>query len=199
MEPFELHCLDVGQGSSTVLILSGTSAEEREALVIDSADGIATIDCLRSRSVNRLRLVLITHSDDDHMKGIPLVLQEYAGRISAIAFNIDRSTINDKDTQVALLDALSASGASGKYRTVDDVEHADARSAAVAELLTHDGTKYGEILHPFPEDVLWASSHDRPNHASAIVSLWIGDYRVLLGSDLGPVGWSILCHRILPD
>lgn len=176
------------------MVLPAEDPQQREALVIDSSDSAVTIDFLRDRGVVRLRLVLITHSDDDHVRGIPGVLTEYAGRISTVAFNLDRSNITDKLTQTSLLEALRRARADSIYRPV---EYAVAGVPQIAELLSKDGTRFGEIIYPLPEDVLWASLSDKPNLACAVVMLYLESFRALLGGDLPLNGWSLLHHRMI--
>ena len=68
----ELVILDVGHGNAAVIHENSTS------VLIDAAAGSHVLEYLRRRAITELRLVVLSHSDQDHIAGlIALLGQEY--------------------------------------------------------------------------------------------------------------------------
>ena len=71
---FAVTFFDVGQADSALIQCGG------EAMLIDggnAADGEAIIKSIRRCGVEKLEVVVVTHSDEDHIGGIPAVLAEF--------------------------------------------------------------------------------------------------------------------------
>jgi beta-lactamase superfamily II metal-dependent hydrolase len=190
---YQFHCLDVGQGSSSVLVVPSDDGSQIEAVVVDSADSTATIDCLERIGVDRVRLMIISHFDEDHIRGIPGVLARYSSRISAIAYNLDRFGVKKTALIGHVVEAIDRE-AGGKYRFE---EHATVGSLRTLELLTVGGTCYGEIMHPLPGDVTTAVFKKGPHLSSVAVMFDVNTYRILVPGDLSLKGWSILHSHLL--
>lgn len=75
-----LYVLDVGHGNSAVLM-------DDRVIVIDAGPGSTLLEFLRERKVTALSVVLISHADEDHIKGI-------IGLIESGVVTIDRVHIN---------------------------------------------------------------------------------------------------------
>lgn len=67
--------LDVGQGDTVIVHSEG---EIREAIVIDCVDPIRVRDFLRSKNIEKIRAVIVTHLHADHYSGVRTLLTEEA-------------------------------------------------------------------------------------------------------------------------
>ncbi len=88
----ELHFLDVGQGSS-VLLLCGESA-----VLVDGGEyenGNDIVDYLRRHGVEKLELVVATHDHSDHIGGLIAVLE----KMQADTVLLNNSSAKNTDTQ----------------------------------------------------------------------------------------------------
>lgn len=89
---------DVGQGDAMVL-----SAGDGRAVVVDAGpDPVAVDACLRTLSVERISLVLLTHFHADHVRGLPGVLK---GRSVGA---VQTTTLQEPPEQSAFVQRVSA-------------------------------------------------------------------------------------------
>ena len=73
-QDLEVHYLDIGQGDCT-LIKSGN-----EAMLIDGGDGnqgTKIQSYLSSKGVSKLKYVIATHTDADHIGGLPVIITKF--------------------------------------------------------------------------------------------------------------------------
>lgn len=71
---FEVHFIDVGQGDSTLIICNG------EAMLIDAEDNSKSTTVqlyLKKHNVDKLKYVIGTHPDADHIGGLDVILYKY--------------------------------------------------------------------------------------------------------------------------
>jgi glyoxylase-like metal-dependent hydrolase (beta-lactamase superfamily II) len=88
-----VYCLDVGQGSCVAVLdpMPGGKPGQFQASLIDvGTDGNLLADWLASVGVRRLPLIALTHNDEDHVHGLPALVQRYRRRIGRVLFLIDR-------------------------------------------------------------------------------------------------------------
>lgn len=72
--PFEIYFFDVGQADSALILCDG------ESMLIDGGnmgDGDMVVSSLQSLGLNELDAVVSTHSDEDHIGGLPDVLEAF--------------------------------------------------------------------------------------------------------------------------
>lgn len=102
-EPLRVKVLDVGQGDAIVVLLPGG----RRALVVDAFDEVAVLRVLEEEAVGEVVLFL-SHSDEDHVKGVEYLLDNFQGSLVAAFFNADRLEKTLKSGYVRRLRALAA-------------------------------------------------------------------------------------------
>lgn len=98
----QVHFIDVGQGDATLLIC------DQEAMLIDAGDdskGTAVQNYLKKQGVSRLKYLVLTHTDADHIGGSDVIISK---------FQVDNIFIGNfpKENKVYgdLMDALEGQG-----------------------------------------------------------------------------------------
>jgi beta-lactamase superfamily II metal-dependent hydrolase len=104
-----LHILDVGHGNSAILI------DESEVVVIDAGPNNTLLQFLLQESITKVGVVLISHADSDHIKGLIALITAELVEISNIFLNSDsqKGTVLWDD----LLYALNYSQKTNKIHT----------------------------------------------------------------------------------
>jgi beta-lactamase superfamily II metal-dependent hydrolase len=62
--------LDVGQGDCTIVVLPAAHGEEPSAIVFDCADAYVAERFVANHAIKRLRAVVASHLDIDHIRGV---------------------------------------------------------------------------------------------------------------------------------
>jgi competence protein ComEC len=172
--------LDVGQGDCTLVV----DLESRAALILD-CPGTSLNDLVRlldGAGIGRPDLVVITHSDMDHMVGV-VELARTRGA-AEVRYNPDRPlppTPDDRRKWRAALKAI-AGLADGGTRV----------EFAVAGVTGSVGAVAYRFLSPTPAMVAMAQAIAEPNRASAIVRLEVADFVILVGGDADGEAWQRL-------
>jgi competence protein ComEC len=84
-EVLRLKVLDVGEGDTIVLILPGGT----RAVVVDAFVGSRVVDTLEDEGVDEV-ILFLTHSDDDHVKEMQYIIDNFEGHFLAFFYNRDR-------------------------------------------------------------------------------------------------------------
>ncbi len=120
----ELVILDVGHGNAAVV------QENARTILIDAAAGSHVLEYLRQRSITSLDLVILSHSDQDHIGGLIAILN--AGiRVGLVLLNTDslKNTAIWEDLLYSLDDARRRGeldfqvGLSVRKLSVDGLNH----------------------------------------------------------------------------
>ncbi len=74
--------LDVGHGNCAVLI-------DDEVVVIDAGPGTTLLDFLEKEGISEVGVVLISHADEDHIKGLVSLLESKTVAVKVIRINSD--------------------------------------------------------------------------------------------------------------
>ncbi len=80
-----LAILDVGHGNSAVLM------DETKIVVIDAGPRSALLEFLNEQGIKHINVLLISHSDKDHLEGIVALIASGVITVGAIYLNVDSS------------------------------------------------------------------------------------------------------------
>ena len=89
MSNIVLYILDVGHGNSAVLI------DDTSVVVIDAGPGTALLEFLTQEGISKIDVLLISHADKDHIKGV-ISLLESGINLGIVQLN----TNSEKDTDI---------------------------------------------------------------------------------------------------
>ena len=131
-----LVVLEVGHGSAAVLL------DTSGVVVVDAGQGGVLLDFLRGAGITVVDLLLISHTDSDHIRNAPDLLLDHGIAVRRVCFNSDA----DKNTQVwgDFRDAL-------RYgRQKKDLKINAELTVSNPGTVTF-GAVQVEILYPFPE------------------------------------------------
>jgi competence protein ComEC len=172
--------LDVGQGDCSLF----ADLEVHEALIIDCPPQAVevVIDLLNDWGV-ALRVAIISHSDLDHMGGIPSIVERL--RPSLVYYN------HDWAFEPAGKDRLKWRAATTEFRGLED-EAGITTSEAAIPLRGAVGVVGYTFLAPTHGQIGVASMKRRPNHASAIVKVEVGGFAALVTGDADAASWRRL-------
>ena len=119
----DLLFFDVGQGDAALI----TTPEERRILVDTgprspyggSAAASSILPFLRRRGIHRLDLVVVTHPDEDHLGGLPAILQEVdVGKVIHSGQKADTDLFRETRRMLSRLDVRSSSVQRGDVLSV---------------------------------------------------------------------------------
>ena len=179
-----LFVLDVGHGNCAVLI-------DDEIVVIDAGPGTTLLEFLEREGIRRVDAVLISHADEDHIKGLVSLLESQTVAINLVHINSD--ALKGSQTWNSLTFLLDEANKSGKLvfevgLTTNDTGKFNTRTITI------------EILAPSPGlAVKGPGSEDHKgrkltsNSSSAVVRLLQdGEPLVLLPGDIDETGLANL-------
>lgn len=188
---------DVGQGDCTLIRLPKGSEGPNSAILIDCPKGRSRqiLKALDELNVNRLEMVIITHTDEDHCGGIPDVL-----------LGLSRKVVSDDRAIGQVLYVRDAPVRPGQTAP----SRAYVRLADVVLTLEEEGKLYWhepyletrdieevrlQFLHPDKRDA-WRSlaSLDR-NTPSQVLLLEYKGFRLLFAADLTQKSWDSIIRR----
>ena len=95
-------------------------ANETDAFIIDPAESISILNCLKKKSLNP-KAILLTHHHDDHTSGVADILQKYSIATYASNSNIKGTTNIVKNGDVIDLSFISMDVISTPGHTLDHV------------------------------------------------------------------------------
>lgn len=84
--------LDVGHGDSSVIYLNSGCLENENVVIVDIVDSDKLLEELKSHKIKVIDLIIISHSDADHCRGVNDFLEKFmtVGIIKKICFNLDK-------------------------------------------------------------------------------------------------------------
>jgi beta-lactamase superfamily II metal-dependent hydrolase len=203
-----MYCLNVGQGSCTVIIdrVPGRPSEFQAAIVDVGGNGKQLAKWLRHYGVTRIIAVALTHHDDDHIRGLGQLVQAFKQKIETLWILPDR-TEHPKRLWIP----------SQKWRDerwicrIKRLEAPSERPPGLGECLTGPLQSEYALYCIYPEvydvesvvhgaDRTGEHLGDGPNAASAVLRIAIPtadprsheETQVLIGGDLDYLGWNHL-------
>jgi beta-lactamase superfamily II metal-dependent hydrolase len=175
-----LTILDVGHGNSAVVRLDAAAA------VIDAGPGTALLEFLQSEGINEVALLLISHADSDHLKGLVALLGHSGIAVRRVLLNTDSA----KKTKIWKALAFELDDRHRRGEIEFDVQLKEGDLFELGEGVTI------EVLAPRPALVaLGAGNSDddderiHSNSMSAVIRTRLRDgRRVLLTGDMDALG-----------
>ncbi len=175
-ECFECWFLDVGQGASNIIYLG-----DGQAIVIDCGPGYSkqALEFL-ARYVNKIKALIFSHNDSDHINGASGVLASFSELIDEIYF------LNDGKYEkvLAFLERYDPENRIDKYRP-EYGKH--------GIILDENGVKV-EVIYPDLICNLQAekAGNRRANQTSTIIKLTFGKKCIIFASDATIEAWEYL-------
>jgi len=183
----ECWFLDVGQGTSNVILLEGG-----RAIVIDCGPrgSQQTIQLLR-RYVDTIEALIISHNDADHDYNVPQVLNQYRKATKNIFFLQDRAATR---TGLPRTFGVLESAEDGDYPTPRRLEV----DKGAPRVLFSENRMTLSLLYPDLTANLSAQAAltGGPNRTSAVLRLCCGDRRMVFSGDATIEAWEYLAAKI---
>ena len=176
-----LTILDVGHGSCAVLIESGRT------VVFDAGPKSGLLEFLRENGITTVDLVLISHADQDHIRGVLGILAAKTIRIGTIRLNTD----SEKGSRVwdDLLWVLNEMQEAGETRFSPVLTPADNGTFDSAEVKVEILAPSGYLAGKGPRSEDRQGRRITTNSISAVIRLsFKGAPIVLLTGDIDEVG-----------
>lgn len=170
--PAECYFLDVGQGTSQVILLGNG-----RGIVIDCGPASRIPLLLLKRYVTTLAALIVTHNDADHQRGALQILTEYGpgNAIERMYFlqdrPVDRIGFYAKAAELYSRGAITHMGR--LERDPDKRILCEDQSAGITL----------EVLYPRFADNLQAQSVGLPNATSGVIALFCGTRRLVFPGD----------------
>lgn len=179
-----LFILDVGHGNCAVLV-------DERTVVIDSGPGTTLLEFLAKEGISEIATVLVSHADEDHVKGLISLVESRTVQIKVVRVNSD---------------ALKGSATWNDLTYLLDVENTAGRLRFEVGLTTSDSGRFDsgsinvQILAPSPGLAAkgpGSSDHKgrklTSNSTSAVIRLMFdGLAKVLLPGDIDETGFENL-------
>ena len=181
MSSCECWFLDVGQGSSNVILLGGG-----RAIVVDCGPRSSnqTIKLLEQCGVSTIEALIISHNDSDHDGNIAEVLAAFPKAIKEIFFLRDRSPENIRTLSVLM---------SQQRENYPPPKRLDSD-----KIIYSEGDIALRVLYPDFSENLEAEAAGRrmPNRTSGVLQLKCGSRRIIFSADATIEAWESLASRI---
>lgn len=195
--PLKVAFLDVGHGDSIVIILPDSS-ESKRAIVVDTADHKKTIQFLEKNNVKTLELVIISHFDSDHSRGISALIKHFQKEdreVKKICYNLDRISRSDDENknyrnlvkQLITFDKIYNIG------TIVPLLEESEKNITIPDITNFNLS----ILYPCLSDLAEAHLKNNCNDTSIVLMLNYNNHKILLPGDLEGRGWHNLVDRLL--
>jgi competence protein ComEC len=176
----EVFFLDVGQGTSQVILLGG-----RRAIVVDCGvrNDRVVLHFLGRMGVVEIPCLIVSHSHEDHIGGAVGILGDYEGRIGKICFVQD-----DQFLKSAFWARISELLQSNRL-TMDQLVRLEV--TGTPQLVWSDGPLAARLrtFSPSAAENLLAHAAGKQNPTSAILFLDVGRHRLILAADSEVPQW----------
>lgn len=180
----ECWFLDVGQGTSNVILLGGG-----KAIVIDCGPrgSQQTLQLLTQQYVDTLEAMIISHNDSDHDGNVSAILNQYRKAVKRILFLQDRMGAGRMPKTIGILKCA----ADGDF---PNPERLEASAGKPQELFSCNGVVLC-ALYPDMMQNCEAQAVGKPNRTSAILRLSCSGRRVIFSGDATIEAWDWLARR----
>jgi beta-lactamase superfamily II metal-dependent hydrolase len=180
----ECFFLDVGQGTSNVVLLGG-----RRAIVIDCGRSARIPLELLRRYVDHIVALMISHNDRDHHGGAAALITAYPNAIDRVYF------LQDRPIERLRLFAVVQDALARGLLTAEPVrlERGDGPSVIYADDTVDLSL---EVLFPRFVDNLTAQLHRHPNATSGVLALFCGHRKIVFAGDSTMDNWHSIREHL---
>lgn len=184
--------LDVGHGDSSVIYLSNGQSENEHVIVIDIVDSNKLLIELENHNIKVIDLIIISHSDIDHCRGVNDFLEKFmtAGSVKKICFNLDKR----QPTQV-MRSFLKKFLEIYRKKCITLQQGQIDTSIQRKELISNDKSKLF-LVYPNVAECTEAYLKNDTNNASIVCLFESGACNILFSGDLEADGWERLLERM---
>lgn len=186
--------LDVGHGDSSVIYLYDRQSEAESVIVIDVANCDKLLQELKSHEVKIIDLLVISHSDADHCRGVNNFLEKFieTGVVKQVCYNLDKNPLT-KTSRFYFKKLLELYRGQG----VDVLSGQNDTPNQKKELFSNDNSSLF-LLYPNAAEFTEAYVQNNTNNASIVCLLENKACKILFSGDLEEYGWKSLLER-MPD
>ena len=184
--------LDVGHGDSSIIYLNSSNSENGNVVIVDIVDSDKLLTELKSNKIKVVDLIIISHSDADHCRGVNDFLEKFmtVGIVKNICLNLDKR----QPTKTMRLFLKKFIEIYQKQRITLLTGQNDT-SIQKRELISSDKSKL-YLIYPNAAEVTEAYLKNDTNDASIVCLLENEVCNVLFSGDLGKNGWNKLLERM---
>ncbi len=193
--------LDVGEGDAIILLLP----DSNRAIVVDTFAGERVVDVLEEEGIDEV-ILFLSHSDNDHIAGVPYLLDNFRGNFIAFFYNKDRLKAEPASRYRTTLLALAKAS-----QTMAATTGAQPLSGEFNTNLNYMSWFHGLVSHPVSLEVLSPEHYEQSAFLGATTNDGAGVLRVtfsgggsevwhvLLAADVQLMGISCMMHRYRAD
>ena len=184
--------LDVGHGDSSVIYLKNGQSGNENVIIVDIVDSDKLLIELKSHEIKVIDLIIISHSDIDHCRGVNDFLEKFmvTGNVKSICFNLDKRQL----TQVMRL-FLKKFLEIHRKKKVELLTGDIDTSIQKKELISNDISKLF-LIYPNKAEYTEAYLRADTNNTSIVCLLEKKVCNVLFSGDLPEDGWEKLLERM---
>lgn len=184
--------LNVGHGDSSIIYLNSGHSENENVVIVDIVDSDKLLTELTSHKIKVVDLIIISHSDADHCRGVNDFLEKYmaVGIVKNICFNLDKR----QPTKTMKLILKKFIEIYQKQRITLLMGQNDT-SVQKRELISNDKSKLF-LIYPNVAESTEAYLKNDTNNTSIVCLLENDVCNVLFSGDLEESGWQKLIDRI---
>ena len=186
----ECYILDVGQGSSSVVLLG-----QSRCIVIDCPRGphcspLPTLRLLQRHGIASIEVLAISHNDADHEGGAAAILMEYSSRIGQVAMLQDRAAPDMRFARAVL-------HARDRGQFAGPVLRLETPALGQRKVLWEDRKRSLRLVVLYPDFAgnLGAQVKREPNQTSAVLAFCGPNSTILFPGDCGIDAWAAIAER----
>lgn len=173
--------LNVGQGDASVIILP----DKTSAVVIDCFSIEITGSYLEQKNITKLPYIFLTHTDYDHAKNIPHLLNNFADGNTVFLYNPDTLYPQEKKQKKLLLRKLC--------------KLIEQRGLTIYNPRANNNWHIQEVsiqaLHPDANSITQAITENNTNNACIVLKITYAKHSVLFAADVMGEGWRSMFNR----
>ena len=184
--------LDVGHGDSSIIYLNSGDSENENVVIVDIVDSDKLLKELESHKIKIIDLIIISHSDADHCRGVNDFLEKFmvVGIVKNICFNLDKRQPT-KTMRLFLKKFIEIY----QRQRITLLTGQNDTSIQKRELISSDYSKLF-LVYPNVAESTEAYLKNDTNNTSIVCLLENEVCNILFSGDLEESGWEKLLERM---